>query len=98
MLVAFSPIFVADTKVIFVYHVVAPLTPTVSFDIFMDNYFASFCLLIHLGVNKIWAKGVLNKIKLHKCTEDKQLQKRDVATLSSTGYIKQKSSVTWVVG
>ena len=53
MLVAFSPIFVADTKVIFVYHVVAPLTPTVGFDIFMDNYFASFCLLIHLGVNKI---------------------------------------------
>ena len=27
------------------------LTPTVSFDIFMGNYFTSFRLLTHLGVN-----------------------------------------------
>ena len=36
------------------------LTPTVSFDIFMDNYFTSFRLLTHLGVNNIRA-DVLNK-------------------------------------
>ena len=34
----------------------------------MDYYFTSFCLLIHLGVNKIPATGVLNKSRLHKCT------------------------------
>ena len=37
------------------------LTPTVSY-IFMNNYFASFRLLIHLGVNNIQATSVLNKI------------------------------------
>ena len=29
------------------------LTPTVSFDIFIDNYFTPFRLFTHLGVNKI---------------------------------------------
>ena len=29
------------------------LTPSISSDIFIDNYFAPFCLLTHLGVNKI---------------------------------------------
>ena len=29
------------------------LTPTFSFDIIMDNYFTSFCLLTHHRVNKI---------------------------------------------
>ena len=53
------------------------LTPTVSFDIFMDNYFTSFRLLTHLGVNSIRA-DVLNKNRLRKCTiiGDKQLQKK----------------------
>ena len=53
------------------------LTPTVSFDIFMDNYFTSFHLLTHLGVNKIRSTGVLNKNRLSNCTSigDKQLQK-----------------------
>ena len=37
------------------------LTPRVSFDIFIDNYFTTFCLLSHLGVNNIRATGVLNK-------------------------------------
>ena len=37
------------------------LTATVSFDIFMNNYFTSFRLLTHLGVNKIRATIVLNK-------------------------------------
>ena len=43
------------------------LTPTFSFDLFMDNYFTSFRLLNHLGVNNIRA-GVLNKYRLRKCT------------------------------
>ena len=34
------------------------LFPSVSFDIFKDNYFTSFCLLTHLGVNSIQATGV----------------------------------------
>ena len=33
------------------------LTPTVSFDVFMDNYFISFRLLSHLGV---FPTGVFN--------------------------------------
>ena len=44
------------------------LTQTFSFNIFMDYYFTSFRLLIHLGVNKILATSVLNKNRLHKCT------------------------------
>ena len=45
------------------------LTPSVSFDIFMDNYFTFFRLLTHLGVNNIWATRVLNKNRLRiKCT------------------------------
>ena len=54
------------------------LIPSVSFDIFMDNYFTSFCLLTHLGVNNIRATRVLNKNRLRRCTVigDKQLQKK----------------------
>ena len=37
------------------------LTPTLSFDIFTDNYFTSFHMLTHLRVNNIGATGVLNK-------------------------------------
>ena len=45
----------------------------------MDNYFTSFCLLTHLGVNNIRATGVLNKNRLHKSTitGDKHLQKKE---------------------
>ena len=55
------------------------LTPSVSSDIFMDNYFTSFCLLTLLGVNNIRAIHVLNKNRLHKCTiiGDKQLQEKE---------------------
>ena len=55
------------------------LTPTVSFDIFMDTYFTSFRLLTHLGVNNIRATRVLIKNRLSKSTiaEDKQLQKKE---------------------
>ena len=45
------------------------LTPTVSFDIFMDSYFTSFGLFIHLGINKIRATGVLNKNWLHNALD-----------------------------
>ena len=50
----------------------------------MDNYFTSFCLFIHLGVNNIGATDVLNKnahwvqiLLSDKCTiiGNKQLQK-----------------------
>ena len=66
------------------------LNPTTNFNIFMDNYFTSFRLLTHLGVNNIRATGVLNKKRLCKwtITEYKQLQKRNVATLNSTAHIK----------
>ena len=37
----------------FVLRLMESLTPTVSFDIFIDNYFTPFRLLTHLGVNKI---------------------------------------------
>ena len=54
------------------------LTPTVSFDMFMDNCFTSFHLLTHLGVNNIRVTGVLNKNRLRKCTStgDKELKKK----------------------
>ena len=55
------------------------LTPSVSFDIFMDNYFTSFRLLTQHGVNNIRATRVLSKNRLRKYNiiGDKQLQKRE---------------------
>ena len=55
------------------------LTPSASFEIFMDNYLTSFRLPTHLGVNNIRARRVLNKNRLGKCTiiGDKQLQKKE---------------------
>ena len=44
------------------------LTPFVSFDIFLDNYFTSFRLLTHVGVNNIRATRVLVKNSLRTCT------------------------------
>ena len=57
----------------------------------MSNYFTSICLLTHLGVNNIWATGVLNKNRLHKCTivGKKQPQKKGMWSLW-TAHIKQK--------
>ena len=45
----------------------------------MDNYFISFHLLTHLGVNNIQAIRVLNKNRLRKWTiiGNKQLQKKE---------------------
>ena len=64
------------------------LTPNVSFDIFMDNYFTPFHLLTHLGVNKIRATRVLNKNRLSKCTiiGYNQLQKEE------RGHFEQRTS------
>ena len=65
------------------------LTPTVRFDIFMDNYFTSFRLLTLLGVKNIQATRVLNKNRLRKCIiiGDKQLH---VATLNSAHLAKKQ--------
>ena len=69
------------------------LTLAISFDVF--NYFISFRLFTHLGVNKIQATHVLNKNKLRKCTiiGDKHLQKKRGTWSLWTSYIKQASSV-----
>ena len=64
------------------------LTPTFGFDIFMDNYFTSFRLLTHLGVNNIRAAGVLNKNMICKCTfiGNKELLKKE------RGHFEQRTS------
>ena len=64
------------------------LTPSVSFDIFMDNYFTSFRLLRHLGVNTIRPMRVPNKNRLRKCSFIGDKQKKGTCTSS------KKSSVT----
>ena len=68
------------------------LTPSITFDIFMDNYLTSFRLFTHLGVNNIQATRVLNKNRLRKCTiiGDKQLPKKGTRPLW-TAHIKQKA-------
>ena len=73
------------------------LTPTFSFDIIMDNYFTSFCLLTHLRINNIWATGVNSKNTLRKCNiiGEKQLQKKGTWPLW-TAHMKQESSVTLI--
>ena len=64
------------------------LNPTFSFEMVMDNYFTSFCLLTHLGVNNILMTYVLNKNRLHKCTiiGNKQLEKKE------RGHFEQRTS------
>ena len=67
-------------------------TPSVRFEIFMDNYFTSFSLLTHLGVNNIRATRVLSKNRLRKCTitGDKQLEKRNGPTLNNAHQAKKQ--------
>ena len=69
------------------------LTTAFSFDILMDNYFKSFRLLTHLGVNNILATGVLNKNRLRKCNiiGNRQLQKKE------RGHFEQRTSSKKVV-
>ena len=51
------------------------LTPSVSFDIFMDNYFISFCLLTHFGVNNIRGHG--NALSLGRNSSKKNKKVHD---------------------
>ena len=79
------------------------LTSTVSFDLFVDNYFTSFRLfacLPTLELANIRARGVLNKNRLHKYTiiMEKQLQKRNVISLNRAAHIKEKHCVTCLTG
>ena len=69
------------------------LTPSVSFDIFMDNYFTFFCLLNHLGVKNIRAThvysakiGYANALLLRTSS----CKKWNVATLSKTHLAKKQ--------
>ena len=67
------------------------LTPTVSFDLFIDNYFTSFrlfVLLTHLRANNIRARGVFNKNRLRKYTivGDKRLPKKE------RGHFEQRNA------
>ena len=68
------------------------LTPTASFNIFVDAHFTFFHLLTQLGFNNIRATGVLNKMRLCKCTitGEKQLQKRNVVTLNISHSAKMQ--------
>ena len=68
--------------------------PIVSYHIVMDNYFTSFRLLIHLGVNNIWATDVLNKSRLN--TNALTLRTKG-AWRFWTAHIKRKSSITLTV-
>ena len=67
------------------------LSPAFSFDMFMDNYFRSFCLLTYVGFNNIRATGMFSKNRLRKCTitGDKQQQKKNVVTLNSAHQAKK---------
>ena len=65
------------------------LSPTVSFDIFIDNYFTSFRLLTHRGAKNIQKVcstiiGYANALSLgtNSCKK-----KRNVATLNSAAHI-----------
>ena len=64
------------------------LTPIVSFDIFMGNYFTFFRLLTYIGINDIRVTGVLSKNRLRKYTiiGDQQLQKKE------RGHFEQRFS------
>ena len=42
------------------------LTPTVSFNIFLGNYFTSFRLFTYIGINNIQVTGVLKQNWLNK--------------------------------
>ena len=72
------------------------LTPSVSFDTFMDNYFTYFHLITHLGVNNIRATGVLNKNYANALSLGTNSLKKGAWPLW-TAHIKQKSSVTLAV-
>ena len=71
------------------------ITTGFSLDIFIDSYFTSFHLFIHLGVNNIRATPVLNKNRSRKCTiiGDKQLQKKERGHLNGAHHTSSKKAV-----
>ena len=78
------------------------LTPTLSFYLFMDNYFTYFCLFVclpitHLAVNNIRANGLFNTKRLHKYTiiGDKQLQKKERAHFEQRNTHQAKTLFKW---
>ena len=79
------------------------LTPTVSFDLFMDNYFTSFRLFVCLPTLelRIFEQEVcLTKIGYVNTLlpGTNSCKKRNVATLNSAVHVKQKCCVTCVAG
>ena len=79
----------------FVLRLMECLSPTV-----MNNYVTCFSMPTHLGVNNIWATGVLSKNRLRKCTivGDKQPQKSNVDTLDSAHQAKKAVQIwQWLV-
>ena len=77
------------------YWLVECLTPTASFDIFMDNYFTSFRLLTRIGVSSIRATiDYANTLSLGTNSCKKEERGHFVQRI---GY-KANSSVTSVVG
>ena len=73
------------------------LPPTFSYHIFMNNYFTSFRLLTHLGINNIRATGVLNENRLRRCTiiGDKQPQKNRMWSLWTVHVKQKKTAQIW---
>ena len=79
------------------------LTPTVSFDLFMDNYFTSFRLFVCLPTLELTTfeqevcsttKGYANTIS----SGTNSYKKRNVAPLKSAAHVKQKRCVACVTG
>ena len=76
------------------------LTPGVSFDVFVDNYFTFVHLLAHLEINKIWVNRVLNKKRLHQFTiiGDKRLQKKERCYFEQRTFCKKALQLwQWLV-
>ena len=63
------------------------LTPSVSFDKFIDNYLTFFRLITHLGINNIRATCVPKKNMLRKITGNKLPQKKKKSV-----HFKQRTS------
>ena len=79
------------------------LAPTVSFDLFMDNYFTSFLLFVCLPTLELTIFeqeicstkiGYANTLSL----EINSCKKMNVTTLNSKAHIKQKHCVTCRAG
>ena len=79
------------------------LTPTVSFDLSMDNYFTSFCLFVCLPTLKLATfEQRVCSTKINYANTLSLLtnicKKRNVTTLNSAPLIKQKCCLACVAG